>query len=39
MDEKLAENAARLGPVVRKELEGIGSPLIKTVRPAAWGWG
>jgi hypothetical protein len=32
VDEKLAENAARLGPIFRRELEGIGSPLIQQVR-------
>eukprot|EP00887_Chlorella_sp_A99_P001088 scaffold14.g1088.t1 len=32
IDEKLGENAARLGPIFRAELEAIGSPLIKTVR-------
>ncbi|KAI3426946.1 hypothetical protein D9Q98_006890 [Chlorella vulgaris] len=32
VEEKCAENAARLGPIFRKELEGIGSPLIQSVR-------
>jgi ornithine--oxo-acid transaminase len=32
IDEKMAENAARLGPIFRRELEGIGSPLIKQVQ-------
>ena len=31
-EEKLAENAARLGPIFRRELENIGSPLVKSVR-------
>lgn len=31
-EEGLVENAARLGPLFRAELEGLGSPLIKQVR-------
>ena len=34
VEEKLAENAARLGPIFRQELQNIGSPLIQTVRQA-----
>ncbi|EFN56647.1 hypothetical protein CHLNCDRAFT_57535 [Chlorella variabilis] len=32
VDEKCAESAARLGPIFRKELEDMGSPLIQKVR-------
>ena len=31
MEEKCAENAARLGPIFREEVMAIGSPLIKEV--------
>ena len=31
VDEKCAESAARLGPIFRKELEDMGSPLIQKV--------
>ncbi|GAB4818597.1 hypothetical protein N2152v2_005643 [Parachlorella kessleri] len=32
VDEKLPQNADRLGPIFRREIEAIGSPLIKQVR-------
>ena len=36
VDEKLAENAARLGPIFRQELLNIGSPLIHGVGGLSW---
>lgn len=32
VEERLAENAARLGPLFRRELQALGNPLIKEVR-------